>query len=374
MNITTYESINQVDEAEWNAIVGRDRLICRHEYLRGVEASRINDCRYFYPVLYKNGRIVAHACLYFISTELDSFAQGALKSGVEWMRRKWKTFMMLQSVECGTPVALGNTISIREGVDRVIVLGQIVGEAERIARKLNVGVLLFRDFYDGELGFYDKLSDFGYTRIENLPAAKLDIRWRTFEDYLCNMRSQYRRIFRKRIASFESEGGRIEVVKDFACHSDEMERLWMNAYNHAKEYRREVLKKDFFENMDKFLGSRSAAIIATLNGSMVGFSLLLIDDETLVTLFCGLDYSYSKDYYIYFNLFYEAIRYAISCGCRKIDLGITTLVPKLELGADVVTLNMYMKHLNPLLNLVVPRLFRLMTPKQVPETRRVFSR
>ena len=48
---------------------------------------------------------------------------------------------------------------------------------------------------------------------------------------------------------------------------------------------------------------------------------------------------------------------------RDIELGITTLAPKKEMGASVVPLNMYMKHTTPALSSITPRAFDMMTPK-----------
>lgn len=92
--------------------------------------------------------------------------------------------------------------------------------------------------------------------------------------------------------------------------------------------------------------------------------LLFFDDETVTPIFCGLDYAFNREYAVYFNLFYKSIEVAIDSRMKDIDLGITTLVPKAELGAEIVPLYMYMKHRNPALNRIVPRLFEIMTPAQ----------
>ena len=89
MNTEVLASINDISAERWNYIVGRNRLICRHEYLRAVEASEINDCRYFYPVVFDGDEIVAHACLYYISTELDALAKGVGKTLVS-STYKWE--------------------------------------------------------------------------------------------------------------------------------------------------------------------------------------------------------------------------------------------------------------------------------------------
>ena len=374
MKVTTLGSITEIGTEAWNSIVGRNRLICRHEFLLAVESSKINDCRYFYPVVHDDdGRIIAHACLYYISTELDSFAQGFVKKVITGIRKVWKSFLILRSIECGTPVALGNTISFAEGIDKPAAREAIVQEAEAVARQLKVPVILFRDFYAGELSFFDRLLGVGYRRVANLSGASFTVRWPTFQAYLESLRSQYRRIIRKRLNAFHAAGYEFRVVRDYAPMVGDLERLWKNTYDHATEYRRERLEAVFFLEIKRCLGERAGILLVEKAGCPVAFSLLLEDDDTLITLFCGLDYSCSRDSYIYFNLFYKSIEVAISRRKREIDFGITTLVPKVEVGGEVVPLTMYMKCTIPGVGLAVPAMFAIMTPQQKVPARQIFK-
>ena len=249
---------------------------------------------------------------------------GSLKRAINGVRRVWDDFLILRSVECGTPVALGSTISFREGVDRAAALTEIVRETERLAGDLGVGVVLFRDFYEEELSFYDRLLGMGYSRIHNLPGTRLEIRWRSFDEYLGTMISHYRRKLLAQRKKLQKPGVSVEVVKDFSAYAKDLQRLWENAYRHASEYKREYLTEDFFRNIALHLGERSALILVRLNGQYIGFSLLLFDDEALIPLFCGLDYTRNADYGIYFNLLYEVVEVGIREQIKEIDFGITT--------------------------------------------------
>ena len=374
MKVSVLKSISEIKADVWNSIVGRNRLICRHEYLLAVESSNINDCRYFYPVVFSDdGKMLAHTCFYYISTELDSFATGAVKKIVIAIRKVWKSFLILRSIECGTPVALGNTISFRDGCDRNVVIRLLVKEAEQIARQMRVPVVLFRDFHEHELAFADILKMDGYSRVNNLPAVSFSVRWNTFQGYLDALRSQYRHIIKKRSKAFDDGGYTFREVRDYAHCVDDLAQLWKNTYDHATEYRRECLGKQFFSEMQRNLPDQSSIIMVEKEGRPVAFSILLDDDETLITLFCGLDYSCGREAYIYFNLFYKSIEIAIIRGKKDIDFGITTLVPKVEVGGDVVQLTMYMKSMNRVWGRMVPPLFAAMTPDQRPPLRQIFK-
>lgn len=373
MKVRIYKTIKDVDEKEWDAIVGHDRLICTYRYLEAIEKSRINDTRYYYPVVYEGEEIVAHTSVYFISTELDTFARGSIKKIITAIRRKWKGFLILRSLECGTPVALGNTISFRRGISQKDVLRRLIQAIERLAEEIHVKVVLVRDFHDHELSLFDYLIELGYVRIHNLPNTKLEIRWKNFDEYLNAMRSNYKRKVIKRMEKCSKGNVTFELIKNFSGYADDLERLWVNIYKNAKEYTRERLTSVFFRNIDRYLGDKSGIILAKKDGIPLGFSLLLFDEQTLISMFFGLDYKYNKEYYIYFNLYYKMIKLAVKEGFKNIDMGITTLIPKKDVGAVVVTLNMYMKHFNPFLNKIIPKVFDWMASREETGSREVFK-
>lgn len=372
MQCEILRSISDIEKEEWNSIVEPDRLICSHEYLEAIENSQINDCRYFYPVIRnESGKLLAHTCLYFISTELDLFAKGVLKKGIQLIRKIWPGFLILRSIECGTPVALGNTISYANGQCPEL-LGEIVSAAENVAAELGVKVLIFRDFYDGELGFYDQLQQLGYRKIHNLPSTHMDVRWGNFDEYLNALRSEYRHKTLARISKFNECGCTIELVESFSSLSDVLATLWKEVFDAATEYKREFLGSAFFTSIDHYLADKAAVLVARQDGVVIGFMLELFGDETLTPLFCGLDYSVSRETGTYFNLFYRSIDLAIERGMMSIDFGITTLEPKVEFGAEIVTQYMYMKHTSALWNRIVPRIFDTMTPQPQYRLRNVF--
>jgi len=79
MELKIYKSVADINEAEWDAIVGKNKIFCTHKFASAVEKSVFNKDGCYYPVIYDDGKIIAHACVYFFRTELDLFARGLLK-------------------------------------------------------------------------------------------------------------------------------------------------------------------------------------------------------------------------------------------------------------------------------------------------------
>ena len=64
------------------------------------------------------------------------------------------------------------------------------------------------------------------------------------------MRSSYRHKTMKRINICKAAGVCFEVLRDFGSLAADLDRLWKNAYDHASEYKREILPARFFERIN----------------------------------------------------------------------------------------------------------------------------
>ncbi len=373
MNVKTYRSIAEINENAWDAIVAKDRIFCTYKYVKSLEKAGLNEDRRYYLAVRKDNEIIAHTAVYFVPTELDVFAQGAIKKTIHIIRRRWSNFFILRSLECGPPIALGSTISFKEGVDRAGVMRLLCQEMERLAKELKVSLLLFRDFYEEEMNFFNSLQGHGYAKIHNLPKAELKIKWKSFDEYLCSMRSRYRSQIVKSMEKCIKANIPIQPLDSFSEYSRELKRLYDNVSHQAKEVKRERLGETFFQDLQAHFGEKVVVLAAAKDGKLIGFMLSLFNDKELITALVGLDYDYNREYHIYFNLFYKTIELAIQKGMDKIDMGITTLDPKRDMGSDVSVLNMYMKHSNPILNKIIPTLFDMITPPDTTKPRNVFK-
>lgn len=369
----TVTDIREIPESSWDEVATPDRLICSHRFLRAVQEAGINDCRFLYPVVYAGDRLVAHACMYLVTSELDMFGEGWLGAVVGAVARRFPALTRFHSLECGTPVALGNTISMRPEMDRLLVLDALAREARRLAAEYRVDGILFRDFLDGELAGVALLADHGFRRVPNLPVASFALRWATSEAYVAALRSPYRRAFRQRREAFARGGLVARTTSDFAPLASELTALWRQVYDRAREYRREVLPPTFFTRMADEMGAFAEVLLLEREGRILAFALLLQEGDRLVWPYCGLDYSANEKYELYFNLLYEILFHGMRRQVREIDMGITTLDAKKRVGAVVSPLHMYMRHQNWWLRRLGPWLFRLLTPGDDTPAHRVFK-
>jgi len=91
-------------------------------------------------------------------------------------------------------------------------------------------------------------------------------------------------------------------------------------------------------------------------------------------LFIGIDYKYNEENKLYFNILCQSVKMGIDLGKKKIEMGITTMGPKKEIGSEVLPAYGYMKHLNPLPHFFITNLFSLFSPPDYRDRKRVFNR
>ena len=368
------KSINEIDQTIWDSIVARDNIISSYNFLKAIEESNINDCNFYYIVIYNKDIIIGHACIFTITMDLFILSKGVIKKIINCIRKIFHNFFLIKVIECGSPVALGNIISFNikenENIDEILDL--IIKSVEKLAKKNKSKLIIFRDYYKGDKIFDKEFLKYNFTRVNNLPNVVIDIKWSSFNDYINSLRYNYRRFVKKCFSILERENILVEYLYDYKDQVFILKRLYQNCYNNAKEYRREILTEDFFYNINTFLSKKTIVILLKKNEEVLGFSFFLLDDDTARLLYIGMNYEKSKEYLTYFNIFYSGLKFAIENNYKKIELGVTTYDFKMRIGGKIVSLYAYIKHQNKLLNLILKMTISFLFPKKKIEDRHPF--
>lgn len=370
------KSINEIDQTTWDSIIGKDNIISSYNFLKAIEESNINDCEFFYIVIYNNNTIIAHTCIFTITMDLFILSKGIIKKVINWIRKIFHGFFLINIIECGSPVALGNIISfsIKENENVSEILELIIKSMGTLAKNNKSKLIIFRDYYKGDKIFDKEFLKNNFTRANNLPNVEIDIKWNSFNEYIGSLRYNYRRSVKKCLSTLERENISIEYLYDYQDQAPVLKKLYQNCYNNAKEYRREILTEDFFDKINTYLSKKSMVILLKKNEEVLGFSFFLLDDYTARLLYIGMNYEKNKEYLTYFNIFYSGLKFAIENNYKKIELGVTTYDFKLRIGGKIVSLYAYIKHQNKLLNLILKMTISFLFPKKKIETRYPFCR
>lgn len=215
---------------------------------------------------------------------------------------------------------------------------------------INKGKEEFDDFYkktkgcklllNSDKNFFIDGFGHGYT----CPQCILELRWKSFDDYLASMRSNYRYRYKKALQ--RSEGLSFEYLSNNSMFDDSMYQLYLEVYE-ASRFKIEKLEKEFFQ------GSMFQILVLKLKGETVGFVQLLHDGEQLIFEFVGFNHELNEEYDIYMRLLLEIVRYGIEKDFKTIDFGQTADDAKLKLGCYYKYLYAVIGHSNFIMNGII---------------------
>ncbi len=325
-------SIKDIDAARWDSLVGTDAITRSHAYLTAIEAAGVEDCQYFYPVIFNSrNEIVAHACVYTITTDFAQLLPGALQTLVEVVRLVWRGFLRARITECAAPLVVGHSVSISAAAPRAALLKKIADAATDIAHAQRSCVVVVRDFLGQESADIAALLGYGFNRVSNMPLARIRVRWKSYAEYLAAMRPRYRKDVQRRLRL----AGALQTVHTLDTFGDQAEFFLAQSrvvYATSRGFKREVLTADYYRAMDRALKADSRVLVVMRGGRTVAHGMVLTDEENTVATFFGRDPGPPDK--AWFLLVNEVIRLGIERGSRYIHLGLGSYRAKALVGAE----------------------------------------
>lgn len=365
--------MESVDPDEWNSILSSGQAPLRHRYLCAWQHAELPGLRYR-PMLARraDGRLVAASPGYEYDLDMASVQKHAVSDVLQVLRRVVPGFLVLRVFEMGSPTPFVPPFlrapEMQPAPAARALLEAGVEEMDAAGADLMIVQNFQRQPPRGDLA--DVFEDLGFQRVPIPPTVLLDLPFSDFDEYLATMRAGYRRRVRKVME--RSAALRVELWTDFTPLVPELARLWRLVYERADEVKREILAEPFFAAAASLDELRILALKRE-DGSLASYALLLEDRPRLHFLYTGFEESAGRDEGAYFRLLYEIVRYAIEDGFTSVNLGITTLEPKMDLGGEPVDLYGWIRHRNPVLHKAFARLATGPFAPRVPQPRRVFK-
>jgi predicted N-acyltransferase len=310
---------------------------------------------------------------YFIRTSLAIFSKGFVRSAVDRIRRVWPAFLQPLTLECGWPISPGFPVCARNDVAMSELLDELAQAADAEAARCKVRIIVIRDFLEDELNEASGLGSRGFAKIGNLPTAVLHIRWKSFDEYLNDMRSRHRVKVRRGLAIAERSGLSVRVRHSFSDIGEELMREWRNVHEYADEYSREELTAGFYRGFGAATEGQAQLIEVLRGDRRVAHALIFLDGGILRWLFFGRDRPEERDG-AYFLVIAEIVRLAIEHQLEIVEMGLTTYSPKTDYGAQMVALWVFVRFRGALLGRLLPGLVNLLNLIPGAKPRKVFRR
>ncbi|MGH3049727.1 MAG: GNAT family N-acetyltransferase [Gaiellaceae bacterium] len=343
------EGMGSVEPAAWDELCGPGQAPLRHDYVRAWEHGRLPGLR-SRPVVVRDSenRLAAAAPAHFYDLDAAVAPSRFADKGLRLIRRAIPRALVIRTFEVGSPTPLvppflrSGRLSRRRSA-RAIVEASLA-EADAGGAEMTL-VQNFEERPDPE--DEEALREAGFDRVPIPPTVLVHLPFADFDEYLGSMRSHYRRRARKTIEA--SAHLHVRHIPDFAEQAPELARLWRLVYDRAEELQREILGEEFFR------AAAAVDVVSVLalcreDGSLASYALLLDDRPRLHFLYTGFERASGEREAAYFRLLYEIVRHAIEHGYSSVNLGMTTLAPKFDVGGVPVPLHAWLRHRNPLVH------------------------
>jgi hypothetical protein len=363
------DGVELLDTARWDALTADASLYFSRRYLRALGAAGPSNIRLRAALVFRGDVPVAAIVAQAVGVSLAKLASPGTK------RAKATKLAPLEEhvLVCGNLLSWGqHGVHFARG-EQPALLWPAVAEAlyrMRRADKLcgDSALILIKDFPSTlELG-QAALERFSYRALETEPNMVLELKpaWKSYDDYLASLSSDYRRSAKKIAREVEEAGAELVLVGDVERHAERLNELYLEVHEQQK-LRLFTLHPRFLPTLAAELGADMRIRAIMRKGRILGFITTLKDGDTAIGSYVGFERAALAEMPLYLRLLHAGVRDAIELGCKRLSLGRTALEPKARLGAKPERLSIYVRHRVPAFNLLMRGLLAGVDHDEAPE-------
>jgi len=333
-----------------------------HRYYEIVEETLECGFEHHYLLLTDaSGDVRAIQPLFFVRQNLVEGVRGKIRSIVEGIRKVFPRFLTMRVLMVGCGAGTGD-LGACDKRDEPWVANALQPTLRTYAKKNKASLTVFKDFPASYRSVLETLLPNGYARIPSMPMTRLPLPYANWDEYFGTLskatRKDLRRKFRKTERAPKIE---MEVLTDVTPLVDEIHPLYL-AVHERSPLKFETLTKDYFRAVAQRMQDRARFFIWRQNGKIVAFSFCLVCGDAIYDECIGLDYRVALDLHLYFYTLRDIISWALQQGLRYYYSNPLNYEPKLHLDCELVPLDLYVMHTNPLLNPIFRRVIKYLGP------------
>lgn len=365
LSVTLYTSWEQLDSAEWDAMVPPQNFYLSGAYLSALNET-LQDCLQFRYLVFRNSdqQPVAVAAVQV----LDLNDQLKDKNDGSRFRNMLIRMLRLRLLICGNVFCCGESGFAHTDE---ITGDQGIAELSRALRKLSShrkwggGIVLLKEFWPDSLAVSESLEAYkfhGFNIDVNMVMA-VSPAWKSFEDYLAEMVTKFRtkakKVF-KSSAPLEVVDMSTDSIATYRIHIDEL----YHAVVDSASFKLGELNADTFERLKRGLGQQFRLTGYFAKDELIGFSTAFMLDNAVDCNYVGLRYELNQQYDLYQRMLYDFVKVAITERKSEIRFGRTAEEIKSGIGALPVQMKLYAKHRNPLINIMLKPFISSIEPSE----------
>jgi predicted N-acyltransferase len=333
-----------------------------HRYYEIIEETLQDDFEHHHTLLEDDsGNTRAIQPVFFVRQNLVEGVPGKISSIVDRVRKIFPRFLTMRVLMVGCAAGPGDLGACDEK-DEAWVADALQASLLTYAKQNKASLIVLKDFpatYRMDLETFPRN---GYARIPSMPMTRLPLRYQNWDEYFRTLskatRKDLRRKFRKAEHAPKIE---MEIVSDIAGLIDEIYPLYL-AVHERSPFKFETLTKDYFCAIAQRMPERARFFVWRQVGKIVAFSFCLVCDDKIYDECIGLDYKVALDLHLYFYTLRDIISWALEQGLKYYYSNPLNYEPKLHLDCELVPLDLYVMHTNPLLKPIFRRLIKYLGP------------
>src|SRR5215467_10876084 len=308
-----------------------------------------------------SGNVRAIQPVFFVRQNLVEGVPGKIRSIVDGIRALFPRFLTMRVLMVGCGAGTGD-LGASEKENEPWAANALQATLRTYAKQNKASLVVFKDFPANYRAALETLLSNAYARIPSMPMTRLRLPYSNWDEYFATLskatRKDLRRKFRKAERAQKIE---MELVNDIAPLVDEIHPLYL-AVHERSPLKFETLTKAYFRDVGQRIPEHARFFIWRQNGKIVAFSFCLVCGDIIYDECIGLDYSVALDLHLYFYTLRDIISWAIQQGLKYYYSNPLNYEPKLHLDCELVPLDLYVTHTNPLLNQVFRRLLQYLGP------------
>jgi len=299
--------------------------------------------------------------VFFVRQNLVEGVPCKVRSVIDGIRKVFPRFLTMRVLMVGCGAGTGD-LGAHGEENEPWVANALRTTLRTYAKHNKASLVVFKDFPTRYRSALETLVANSYARIPSMPMTRLALPYANWDEYFGTLskatRKDLRRKFRKTERAPKIE---MEVVNDITPFIDEIYPLYL-AVHERSPLKFETLSKDYFRGVAQRIPDRARFFIWRQNGKIVAFSFCLVCGDAIYDECIGLDYSVALDLHLYFYTLRDIISWALRQGLKYYYSNPLNYEPKLHLDCELVPLDLYIVHTNPLLNPVFRRLIKYLGP------------
>lgn len=319
IQIKVHNSISGIDREQYNAIVDSQNPFLEYEFLEALEKSGcVGEGTTWNPryiVLEDGGRIVGALTSY---VRLDSYGEYIF----DW---EWARAFESSGLSYYPKMVVAIPFTPATGV-RILVHPEYLFEdcAEYLVKRLidvsieeNCSSIHFLFLTDKEKDF---LHNMGFMTRKTHQYHWKNNGYKSFDDFLCDMRSGRKKQIRKERKYLEESGLEIKIVEKDEISDEHMDAIWeFYMDTHSRKWGSAYLNREFFDLMYKNFRHRIVLVMAKDRDIWVGGTFNIVKNESLFGRYWGALYNYKN---LHFECcFYKLIDYSIDRDVQVFEAG-----------------------------------------------------